>query len=574
MQRDGAYGLTSLSEKVACSTCAMTWLLKPSSCLSDSDSSDGPRRKKKRKLVRPVDLPAPTNRTYVFSTELANRAAEAVQQGRVESIIAFHRAQRTTSPYLKLEKDRTFDPSNKGYEQQKAYYSQQYRQQQMIPRGYGGMPGSMLPDGNTGPGSRAGYSPAQWQQLQLQQQYFKDRQTHQASNQAVDDLSQILFGGPTNGNAQPSVGDPAYTRGTYPQRMGMPGQPGGQYGYPQRMPTQQQQPSSFHDQYRPAFQQNQFSSYTPQQQQAQFFQRPRQLPQLHSPGAQSPSSDPLGANVRSPPPPYPGNRTGDGRPQQQQHIGNSPAPVPSPTSTGSPQTPLTPHTPHTPRFSGAVPSPGEPTKPPFSPSSQQSPYAGAGIFPGTKRPSSESSGSETTNEGQNRPGFIELGNKTYQTAPPNSHRPQNPYPSYSHSSPMDNNQENTLRSPTEIQAQRSMASFDNPSNESPFLTSAGQNMNRSPFSTSTASVSKSFSVESLTAPSQPPGRTGHPLGAEQQMGPYGGLYYQSKYQAPGMFGGQRYPYHSEALYNSPIQSNMYVDRGSMPVYPPGRDSRL
>lgn len=533
--------------------------------------------------MKPVELPGPTNRTFVFSTELANRAAEAVQQGRVDTIIAFHRAQRTTSPYVKREKDRTFDSSNKSYEQQKAYYSQQYRQQSsigsMVPRGYGGMPGSMLPDGSAGNAGRPGYSPAQWQQLQLQQQYFKDRQTHQSSNQVVDDLSQIIFGGPTNGNAQPSVGDPAYSRGTYPQRMGMPGQPGVQYGYPQRMPTQQQ-PSSFqdsrmHEQYRPQFQQNQFSGYTQQQQQqAQFFQRPRQLPHLHSPGAQSPSSDPLGANVRSPPPPYPGNRTGDSRPQQQHHVVNSPAPVPSPTSTGSPQTPLTPHTPHTPRFSGAVPSPGEPTKPPFSPSSQQAPYTGAGIFPGTKRPSSESSGSETANEGQNRPGYIDLGNKTYQTAPPNSHRSQNPYPSFSHSSPMENNQENTLRSPTDIQAQRSMASFENPSNESPFLTSAGQNMNRSPFSTSTASVSKSFSVESLTAPSQPAGRTGHPLGAEQQMAPYGGIYYQSKYQAPGMFGGQRYPYPSDALYNSPIQSNMYIERGSMPVYPPARDSHL
>lgn len=475
--------------------------------------------------MRPAEPPGPMNRTYVFSTVLANRAAEAVQQGRVESIVSYHRAQQTTSPYLRLEKGRTFD---KNYDQQKAYFSQGYQQPgmgAMMSRGYGRIAG-MLPDGNTGSGGgRAGYNPGQWQQFQMQPPYMKERQ----QRHPVDDLSQILFGGAVNGNGQ---NQPA--PGSYPQRSGMPGQ---QYGYPQRMGSQQQQPyqdNRAQEGYRQQFQQGYNQQ---QQQQQQYFQRPRNLPQLHSPGGQSPSSDPMGANVRSPPPPYPGGRSGESRPPH--HMGNSPAAVPSPTSTGSPQTPLTPHTP---RFPGAAPSPGEPSKPPFSPTNPQQSNYSAATFPGAQRPGSDSSGSD--------PGG-------YQNA--SSSQPQS-YPGMG-----ENNQDTSLQSPTEP---RPMGS-----NKSPFLASS-QGM-----SSASASMPKSFSVESLTAPSVPSDHAGHPITPEQQMGPYSGIYYQTKYQAPAMYGGQRYQYpstiqHTGSLYNPQLSSNMYFDRGSMPVYPPGREPGL
>lgn len=461
--------------------------------------------------MRPAEPPGPQNRTYVFSTAMANRAAEAVQYGRVESLIAYHRAQQTTSPYLRLEPERTFD---KSYDQQKAYFSQGFQQpgmQGMMPRGFV----------NAGSGTRPGYNTAQWQQFQMQQQYVKDRQTRQTG---VEDLSQILFGGAMNGNGQNPPGT-----GSYAQRPGMPGQ---QYGFPPRMGGPQQSPyqdNRMQEGYRAPFQQG----YPQQQQQQQYFQRARNLP-LHSPGAQSPSADPLGANVRSPPPPYPGGRQSETRPQQA--MGNSPAAVPSPTSTGSPQTPLTPHAPA--RFPGATPSPGEPSKPPFSPTNPQQPnYTAAGSYPGPKRPSSESSGSETG------------------------------YQSVSTSQQQGYTQDGPLQSPTKP---HSMSS-----SKSPFLSaSTSQTM-----SSASASMAKSFSVESLTAPTAPSDQSGHSMAPEQQMGPYSSIYYQSKYQPPAMYGGQRYQYpstiqHSGGFYNSQPVSSMYVDRGSMPVYPPGRDPGL
>lgn len=75
----------------------------------DSDSSDGPRRRRKLKLAKPVEMPDPPNRIYVFSTALANRAAEAIQMRRVESITAFHRAQPSSSPFLKLEQSNSMN---------------------------------------------------------------------------------------------------------------------------------------------------------------------------------------------------------------------------------------------------------------------------------------------------------------------------------------------------------------------------------------------------------------------------------------------------------------------------------
>lgn len=491
----------------------------------DSDSSDGPRRRRKKpKLMRPAEPPGQGNRTFVFSTALANRAAEAVQQGRVESIITYHRAQQTSSPYLRLDTERQLE---KNYEQQKAYFTQGYQQPgigTMMQRGYGRIPG-MLPDGNTGSAGRGGFNPAQWQQYQMQ--------AHQQRQRGVDDLSQILFGGGINGNVQNQP-----SPGSYAPR---PGIPGPQFGYSQRMTGQQQsyQDNRMQESYRPPFQ----GGYNQQQQ--QFFQRPRNLPQLHSPGAQSPSSDPLGANVRSPPPPYPAARPATET--RSQPMGNSPAAIPSPSSTGSPQTPITPHTP---RFSGTAPSPGEPSKPPFSPTNPQQTSYSASSFPGAQRAGSESSGSDT---GDGRAGFVDLGNKGY----PNTSQGYNP-------SIGDNNQESSLHSPTEP---RHIGT-----SKSPFL-AASQGM-----SSTSASMPKSFSVESLTAPTSD--NPGHPVTPDQQMtGSYSGLYYQSKFQPPTMYGGQRYQYpstiqHTGAFYNSQLPSNMYLDRGSMPVYPPGREPGL
>lgn len=40
------------------------------------------------------------NQVFVFSTALANKSADAVQQGKFKTIIDFHRAQRETKQYL------------------------------------------------------------------------------------------------------------------------------------------------------------------------------------------------------------------------------------------------------------------------------------------------------------------------------------------------------------------------------------------------------------------------------------------------------------------------------------------
>ena len=563
----------------------------------DSDSSDRPRRRKKARLPKPIEMPEPANRIYVFSTGLANRASEAVQQGKFQSISAYHKAQPSSSPFLQVERTNSMNFFGK----QRPYYSQQYPPggpvnsvRQMT--GYSGMSSGMHRAERQPGSSRPGYGASQWDafqaQQQQQQQLYKDRQRQ---TQAMDDIHQLLFGSSHAGNAQGSVGvNGMYSRGGYGQQGGTR-EPSSRYsGYS----TQ----ASFAERHmqdpRGQAQQAKFPIFSQQQQQQQhqaqgYFQSPRHLAGLQPQGnSHSPSSDPLGAGVRSPPPPYPG-----GRPADSRHPRNSPVPVPSPTSTGSPhtpQTPLTPQTPHTPRFPG--PSPGEPTKPPFSPSHPQGSMCGPTVssFP-AQAPSAVQSGSDDRPLGSQppRPGYIELSSKSLQRGM------QNQFPSvignYNQvQSPLDgrrpedskspvfgspSNHESPLHSPADAPQYSS-----GPPNKSPFLRQGVHPaLNHNPFPTSASVMpgSKSFSVESLTAPSHPLlEKSTVPLSqlSDQPMPQYSSLYFPSNKYSP-MFGQPQYQYpshiqHPGAFYNSQLTPNMYLGRASLPVYPPNRDSGL
>ncbi|CAH3118622.1 unnamed protein product [Pocillopora meandrina] len=561
----------------------------------DSDGSEGPRRRRKQKVLRPVEIPEPPNRIYVFSTSLANRAAEAVQMGRVENITAYHRAQPSSSPFLKLEQTNSMNMFGK----QKSFYPQQFPMRGSggpVMSGYSGIPGSQV-------NARPGYGASQWEHMQQQSQQplYKDRQRLQTQTQAMEDIHQLLFGNSQSSSNQSTVTgmNGMYSRSGFNQQGALGGEQSPYSGYPRSGAPQHQ--GSFMErrpqEMRGQVQQSHFPAFSQQQssQQQGYFQRPRHLGGIQTQGnSNSPSSDPLGAGVRSPPPPYPGGRVPDSR-----HPKNSP--VPSPTSTGSPHTPQTPLTPQTPRFPG--PSPNEPSKPPFSPSHPQSSMSGPGMASYPVQPQQHQSvvqGDDRPINSQTRPGFIELSPKTL------PHGMQNPYTSvmgnYNQShSPLDGrrleenkspafgapgNHHSPLHSPTEHAPTAGSHYSSAPPNKSPFLRPVGQTSHNphSPYATSSSvSIpgSKSFSVESLTAPSQPPlDKSTIPPSqlSEQPMPQYSGLYFPSN-KYPPMFGQPQYQYpshiqHPGAFYNSQLTPNMYLGRASLPVYPPNRDSGL
>lgn len=561
----------------------------------DSDGSEGPRRRRKQKVLRPVEIPEPPNRIYVFSTSLANRAAEAVQMGRVENITAYHRAQPSSSPFLKLEQTNSMNMFGK----QKSFYPQQFPMRGSggpVMSGYSGIPGSQV-------NARPGYGASQWEHMQQQSQQplYKDRQRLQTQTQAMEDIHQLLFGNSQSSSNQSTVTgmNGMYSRSGFNQQGALGGEQSPYSGYPRSGAPQHQ--GSFMErrpqEMRGQVQQSHFPAFSQQQssQQQGYFQRPRHLGGIQTQGnSNSPSSDPLGAGVRSPPPPYPGGRVPDSR-----HPKNSP--VPSPTSTGSPHTPQTPLTPQTPRFPG--PSPNEPSKPPFSPSHPQSSMSGPGMASYPVQPQQHQKvvqGDDRPINSQTRPGFIELSPKTL------PHGMQNPYTSvmgnYNQShSPLDGrrleenkspafgapgNHHSPLHSPTEHAPTAGSHYSSAPPNKSPFLRPVGQTSHNphSPYATSSSvSIpgSKSFSVESLTAPSQPPlDKSTIPPSqlSEQPMPQYSGLYFPSN-KYPPMFGQPQYQYpshiqHPGAFYNSQLTPNMYLGRASLPVYPPNRDSGL
>lgn len=561
----------------------------------DSDGSEGPRRRRKQKVLRPVEIPEPPNRIYVFSTSLANRAAEAVQMGRVENITAYHRAQPSSSPFLKLEQTNSMNMFGK----QKSFYPQQFPMRGSggpVMSGYSGIPGSQV-------NARPGYGASQWEHMQQQSQQplYKDRQRLQTQTQAMEDIHQLLFGNSQSSSNQSTVTgmNGMYSRSGFNQQGALGGEQSPYSGYPRSGAPQHQ--GSFMErrpqEMRGQVQQSHFPAFSQQQssQQQGYFQRPRHLGGIQTQGnSNSPSSDPLGAGVRSPPPPYPGGRVPDSR-----HPKNSP--VPSPTSTGSPHTPQTPLTPQTPRFPG--PSPNEPSKPPFSPSHPQSSMSGPGMASYPVQPQQHQKvvqGDDRPINSQTRPGFIELSPKTL------PHGMQNPYTSvmgnYNQShSPLDGrrleenkspafgapgNHHSPLHSPTEHAPTAGSHYSSAPPNKSPFLRPVGQTSHNPhiPYATSSSvSIpgSKSFSVESLTAPSQPPlDKSTIPPSqlSEQPMPQYSGLYFPSN-KYPPMFGQPQYQYpshiqHPGAFYNSQLTPNMYLGRASLPVYPPNRDSGL
>ena len=141
-------------------------------------------------------------------------------------------------------------------------------------------------------------------------------------------------------------------------------------------------------------------------------------------------------------------------------------------------------------------------------------------------------------------------------------------------------QDSSLHSPSEV-SPRGIGPFaGGPPNKSPFPGHTNQLVpNHGPFPST--SMSKSFSVESLTAPTQPAERNSHVIsGSEQSMSPYSGFYYPpNKY--PQMYSQPhaqyQYPPHLQhpgSYYNSQYGSNVYLGRGSLPVHHPARDSGL
>lgn len=406
----------------------------------------------------------------------------------------------------------------------------------------------------------------------------------------MDDIQQLIFSH-TSGPQSTMGHNGMYPRGGSnstdfsSQHQANVGEQTSQYSYPSHTPAQQQSPLVDQRRVQETRQQMQQQAFQGYGQGQAFFQRSHHHPSLHATRSQSPSADPLGASVRSPPPPYPGGRPGDSR-----HPGNSPAQVPSPTSTGSPHTPLTPQTPRFP-----VPSPGDASKPPYSPSHPQTgiPTSAVHTF-SSQAPSGNLGNTDRPQGSQARPGFIELSSHSLPNSSSTGQQgARNPW-GYGGRAPAEektpfisqDNHENSLNSPTEPPSP-GLQSFPPgaPPNKSPFLRPGTQpSLNHSPYtSSSPAQMPKSFSVESLTAPSASLDKNSAPSGASEQhqASPYSALYYpttSSKY--PAMFGQPQYQYNqypghmqrTSAFYNSQLTPNMYIGRGSMPVYPPNRDS--
>ena len=566
-------------------------------------------------------LPPPPNRVFMFSTELANRAADAVIQGRVPSIVAYHMAQPQNQRYLRVQRNAPEFMMNRPG-------GNPYR--------YGNFPGHMPNMDTMFPGARPG-APAMgmrpgFNSMQQYQQYLKQQQLEPRNAMAVDELQQMLFG-PTNGSK--GVFPPAgMSRGIDEQGGARPPFSG---GYPGHMPPgfgQQQmfmnnhqerfrfsQPQNFPSQQQPLQQQSETqgvpqqdeqkplqpsrpSSSQPDEQQttnqeqqseAQHNQEaaiqpsserrqplpsqavtPQQAPipqqtapqlPVLSPGSSLSSSSPLGSSIRSPPP-YPG-----ARPSELNTLpGASSVGAPSPTNTNSPQTP---HGPLTPRLPTSLASPKDGQRSPFSPNIPTSGYTAQMQQQNIRDPT------------------IKLARQSPNLDKPDLQADKGIPTSYS--MPIDSRiagytgqsaQDMLPQRPNSLNLTRNPSPLGPPPNKSPFLGAASSPMrmsatNPSPMGESSSSHHQSkFSVESLTAPpSKEEQRFFHPRLPMQAANPYApysqqpGLYYTGNKFLPGMLGqaGQyQFPPHApQQFFPSNMPPQMYPPPGSFPIHHAG-----
>ena len=569
----------------------------------------------------PAGLLPPPNRIFMFSTELANRAAQAVALGRVQSIVAYHMAQPQNERFLRLQRNAPDFMRNHSGGVGNRY-------------GYGNFPGRMPNMDAMFPGGRPSAPPMGmgpgFSSMQQYQQYLKQQQQQQLeprNTMAVDELQQMMFG-PTNGTKGifPSAGMPRGVNdqggarppfGSYPgpmgpgfgqQQMFMNNQPDRfRFPQPQNFPPQQQQQlqqqvegqaRSQADQmppHPPSQQDEQKSGQQPQQQHEEQVAKPDQssevqqepetlptsadqqqqapatqqaAPQLPvlSPGSSLSSSSPLGASIRSPPP-YPAAQTTE----LNTLPGASSIGAPSPTNTNSPQTP---HAPLTPRLSTSLASPKDGQRSPFSPGIPTSGYPGQISQSTIREP-----GIKMARQSPNLDKADLQVDKGIPTGYSMSGDPRIPgYTGHTR-------QDLLPQRPNSLNLTRNSSPLGPPPNKSPFLGAGNSPMrmpgNPSPMGdTSSAHHSSKFSVESLTAPSKDD-RFYHPRVPMQAANPYAaysqqpGLYYAGNKFLPGMLGQGQYqfPPHMQTppqqFFPSNMPPQMYPPPGSFPIHHAG-----
>ena len=560
----------------------------------------------------PASLLPPPNRIFMFSTELANRAAEAVAHGRVPSIVAYHMAQPQNERYLRLQRNAPEFMRNHSGSVGNRY-------------GYGNFPGRVSNMDAMFAGSRPsapamGMGPG-LSSVHQYQQYLKQQQ--QQNTMGVEELQQMLFG-PTNGTKgmfpparmPRGMSDQGGARppfGSYPgpmapgfgqQQMFMNNQPE-RFRFPQpqnfsqqlqqqaegqarsqadQMPAQPPPPQQDEQksgqqlqqeeqlvtkpEQQSEVQQEQETLPTPtdQQQHAPTTQQaPPQLPVL-SPGSSLSSSSPLGGGIRSSPP-YLAAQTTD----LNTLPGASSIGAPSPTNTNSPQTP---HAPLTPRLSTSLASPKDGQRSPFSPGIPTSGYPGQ-VAPSTIR----EPGMKMTRQSPNldKPDLqVDKGFPTGYSMPGDPRIPG--YASQTR-------QDVLPQRPNSLNLTRNSSSLGPPPNKSPFL-GGGNSPMRMPANpssmadTSSAHHPSKFSVESLTAPSKD-NRFYHPRVPMQAANPYAGypqqpgLYYAGNKFLPGMLGQGQYqfPPHMQTppqqFFPSNMPPQMYPPHASFPIHHAG-----
>ena len=565
----------------------------------DSDSSDNPRKRQKKRSVMPVGMLPPPNRIFVFSTELANRAAEAVTQGRVSSIVAYHRAQPQNQHFLRLHRsnppDYMMNHSAVGginpyrYGNYPGHVSKMEGMFSGKPRGMAEsqMSGRQgVPTGGMGSGLSSMHQYQQY--LKQQQQQQQQQQEARPSMSGVDEIQQMLYG-PVNGGTKGM-----FPPSTVPDAVGEPSGPRPPYGYSGHVPPGFRQQSMFMNSQREERfkfpQQQSFPNVTSQQQQqqqqqAQLHQQPQQsfstsqpstqqphLPVL-SPSSSASSSSPLSSNIRSPPP-YPAPR---GAEANTLPGGSTVVGAPSPTNASSPHTPQTPHAPLTPRLSTSLASPKDGQRSPFSPGSvstsstfsaqasvQQNIRDSGMKHPSLARQSPSLEKPELTGD-KGIPSFGIMsdsrGSFTVNSRQEGAQRPN--------SLDISRDNHDTQRLP--------------PPNKSPFLPSSSPiSLQPNPMGDSSTShhPSKSFSVESLTAPSEKERFFRAPLSV-QAAPPYAaysqqpGLYYAGNKFPPSMLsqGQYQYPGHIQStpqqFFPPNLPPNMYLPHSTFPIHHAG-----
>lgn len=576
-------------------------------------------------MMIPTALRPPPNRIFMFSTELANRAAEAVAQGRVPSIVAYHMAQPKNQPYLRLQprsnSDFMMNPSG----------SVDYRFRN-LPKHMDTMFG-----GGCLPGMSAMGMPPRFNAVPQFGQYLKQQQQIESRNTlAVDELQQMMFG--TSNGTPKGVFPPAGMHHMMDDQGGARPRIAG--GYPGSLPStfgQQQmfmnshnyrlQPNFPVDQIQPQgsasvitsqaisgsgmlpsmdspghqreLAQDESLKYEPKsesdenpsiatdrkqiispnqppilQQQHQLSPTPQpptqanapHLPVL-SPSSSLSSSSPLGSTIRSPPP-YSANRPTD----LNTLPGASSIGAPSPTNTNSPQTP---HGPLTPRLSNTIGSPKDGEHSPFSPGSlpTTSGYSNQQVMHQNIRdasmkmtrhsPISEKPDDILTNKNI-PPGFVpsDMRLPTYAGQRPNSlHLMKNMSP---------------------------LAAL--PPNKSTFLGRSGV-VGRSLMGMPPDQVNypSKFSVESLTAPAKEelfyhqrfPMQPGNAYAAAAAYSQQPGLYYTGNKFLPGMLGQGQYQFPShlqpspQQFFPSNMPPQMYPPHGPFSIHHTGnRDAGM